>query len=122
MWNCSAADWRTGKCNRPSYANGNKGVLSTICDVKVCPAEAAKMLAELKKQRKNPDRFCIVGGNCTSHAAQVLAEGGITPVGIDGVDNPQNLIDQLKTKHNANCYLGWTKVDGKTSKAEVVKK
>jgi RHS repeat-associated protein len=116
-------EWLGGTTPRPGYTlppgmtitlgqdvNGNPvrtgNVLSTICELKVCPAAAAAMSGEAGNINADPSRFRIAGRNCSSMGCQILGAGGVMSSGISGIDNPQNLIDQLQTS-GATCYTGY---------------
>jgi RHS repeat-associated protein len=119
--NVTPNDWVTGPTARPQYIVGAgvtlpdgrtiPGVLSTICEVKVCPADVAKMNAEVAKLKAKPGTFNIAGNNCATNGCSILGAGGVMPGGISGIDNPQNLLDQLRTQYNANCFVGYTAMD-----------
>jgi RHS repeat-associated protein len=111
-FNNTPAEWNRPGIGRPAYAAGAAGgVLSTICEVKVCPADAAKMGADFKKRKAAPGTFNLVGRNCSTQGANILGAGGVLPGGIPGTDNPQNLIDALVKKHGAKCFNGFTAVN-----------
>ena len=80
--------------------------LSTICELKVCPADASAMSGEAGNINADPGRFRLVGRNCSTMGCQILGAGGVLPGGISGIDNPQNLIDQLQAS-GATCYTGY---------------
>jgi hypothetical protein len=111
-------DWNDGPTKRPDYITGVAGgVLSTICEIKVCPEDVAKMNDEIKKLKAKPPTFNILGGNCSTRGCGILGAGGVMPGGIPGLDNPQNLLDELVKKYHAKCYNGFTKLnpDGSVS-------
>jgi RHS repeat-associated protein len=97
--------------------------LSTICEVKVCPEQAQRMVSEAKFVRSTglafETTFNIVGHNCSTVACQILSNGGILKDGISYIDNPQHLLDQLQKKHNAKCHYGYTKM-GESGQIEVI--
>ncbi len=66
------------------------------------------MRRKLQQLEKNPGEFNIVGGNCSSHACEVLNAGGILPEGIPGFDTPQGLEDALVASYRAKCFNGYT--------------
>ena len=89
----------------------SSGVLSIICEVKVCPFIAKKMIERYGELRANPGKFNIVGRNCSTVANQILSAGGVTPNEIPGIDNPQSLIKELE-KNGAKCFKGYTALPG----------
>lgn len=120
--NNTPQEWFGGPAARPNYAVGAginvrlpdgrimpiPGLLSTICEVQVCPADAAKMAAAAAAVDAAPGTFNLAGRNCSTVATQILGAGGIMKGGISGLDNPQNLLDQLQKNHGAKCYNGYT--------------
>lgn len=78
FWNNTYAQWvRPVPLGRPLDTEGQGGgILSTICQIDVCPKQASAMRRELKKLESNPGKFDIVGWNCSSHACEVLGAGG----------------------------------------------
>jgi len=105
-------DWLNGPTARPQYVNGPAGgVLSTICQVMVCPSQIAQMNAAAQAMQANPGTFNMLGGNCSTHACSILGAGGVMQSGISGINNPQNLQDQLVSGYNANCFTGYTQMD-----------
>ncbi len=116
-------EWLNGTTPRPGYtlppgmsitlgvdAQGNPiltgNILSTICELKVCPANAQQMATRANQINNDPGRFRIAGRNCSTMGCSILGAGGVTSGGISGIDNPQNLIDQLRDS-GANCFTGY---------------
>lgn len=56
-------------------------------------------------------RRFIAGGNCSSRACSVLGAGGVLPGGIDGLDNPQALLDSFVNQYGGTSTLGYTQLD-----------
>jgi hypothetical protein len=83
-------------------------VLSTICEVKVCPSAVESMKRRIQEINQNPGKFKIAGGNCSTKGCSILGTGGVTDGKIDGIDNPQQLLDQLQKEEGAKCYNGHT--------------
>jgi hypothetical protein len=81
--------------------------ISTICEIDISPSASDKMVEKAKDIDKNPGRFRIIGGNCATRASEILGAGDIMKEGISGIDNPQNLIDQLQEQYDAVCYKGY---------------
>ncbi len=116
-------EWLNGITPRPWYtlppemffnigddAQGNPilrgNILSTICELKVCPANARQMATRANQIDNDPGRFHIAGRNCSTMGCSILGAGGVMSGGISGIDNPQNLMDQLRDS-GANCFTGY---------------
>ena len=120
--NTTVSDWITGPTARPQSIVGRgvtlpdgtriPGVLSTICELEICPAELAKMNAATSSLKASPGVFNIGGNNCSTNACSILGAGGTMSGGIADIDNPQHLLDQLKRGYNTKCYNGYTSLDG----------
>ena len=113
FWNNTYAQWmRPLPFGRPWYTEDRAGrVLSTICQIEVCPKQAAAMRCELKQLESNPGKFDIVGWNCSSRDCEVLSAGGVLQNGIPGLDTPQDFQDALTSVYGAKCFNGYTSVD-----------
>ena len=108
--NDSTDEWQNGPTPRPNSVNGKN--VSTICELKVCPAQAKAMEKKAREINKNSGKFNICGRNCSTVGSQIIAAGGgDLPQKIQGLDNPQRLIDQLR-KQGAKCYTGSTSQGG----------
>ncbi|NLF33081.1 MAG: hypothetical protein GX591_19625 [Planctomycetes bacterium] len=83
------------------------GVLSRICMLKVCPADAKKMCDRFAELRTNPGEFNIIGRNCSTIASQIVGAGGIGSGHIPGIDNPLALM-QMFEDSGAQCFNGYT--------------
>ena len=55
--------------------------------------------------------FNLAGRNCSTTGCRILDAGGAGPGGIGGIDNPQNLLDQLAIQHGSTPFNGYTSVD-----------
>ncbi len=121
--NNTPEEWIGGPALRPHYCSfehpvyGQKedgtiveipAALSTICEVSVCPSDAKRIRDEANRIDQLPGMFNLGGRNCSTMAARILGAGGILRRGIGGIDNPQNLIDQLVSNHGARCGIGYT--------------
>ena len=110
--NNSYNDWTAGPTRRPNSTQGPAGgLLSTFLPVSVCPAQAEAMRAEIEDIDQDPGNFNLLGGNCSTTACQVLDAGGLGLNGINGLDNPQNLMDELQGMTGGNFFNGYTSMD-----------
>jgi RHS repeat-associated protein len=116
-------EWINGVTPRPHYTlppgmaitlrddQGNpvqkSNPLSTICEIKVCPDDARKMATRAGQIDASPGQFQSAGRNCSTMGCNILGAGGVTAGTISGIDNPQNLIDQLRSKYAAKCFTGY---------------
>ena len=104
-------DWTRGPTARPGSTQGPRGGgLSTMLPIKVCPAQAQDMRDEIDDIDRDPGTFNLAGRNCSTMGCRILDAGGAGPGGIDGIDNPQNLMDQLANQHGATPFNGFTGV------------
>jgi hypothetical protein len=119
--NIGYIDFFYGKTRRPKYIIGPgvvyggltyPGQLSTICQITACPSQIEQMKAAAQSIKANPGSFLLAGNNCSTNACKILGAGGIMSGGISGIDNPQNLQDQLTTGYNAKCFTGFTQMGG----------
>ncbi len=108
--NITYADWTTGFTKRPEYTLGNSrgGVLSTICELKRCPSQIASMNTAVAALNASPGYFNLTGNNCADNGCRLLGAGGVMVDGISGINNPENLLDQLQSGWQAACYTGYT--------------
>ena len=102
-------EWMDPINGRQQYVIGPEGLLSTICEVKVCPDQVGKMNSAASALKASPGTFNIVGSNCANKACGILGAGGID-VGGPIVQTPQGVIDDLSSKYGAKCYNGWTQL------------
>jgi RHS repeat-associated protein len=103
---------------RPEINNGNytgrvisyaPNPRSWISEFLVCPSRAKKMCDKAMQIRSNPGYFSLCGRNCSTRAASVLGAGGVGAGGIQWLDNPQRLQEQLGSPHS---FWGYTIYSG----------
>lgn len=104
--NMDLAEWHHGFAARPNYLGQKR---SYICEIKVCPSDVKRMCDEARDLAINAPKFKLLGGNCSTIACGILNAGNAGPEkGILGLDNPQALQRQTKSKA---CYYGYTPVE-----------
>jgi hypothetical protein len=121
--------------NREAYVDARvakqQRVVSTICYFPVAPQQAKKFDQWWKSNdnladgRNSNFSFSLLGNNCSSHANKALKHANIISGSIPGLDSPQNLFLQLKSKFGSSfkCqsgYIGFRPV-GQKFQLEVIK-
>ncbi len=110
-------DYTRMAAERPYYTNAETarsyGVVSTICLINVEDA-AAQKFDQFWKDMSAPGRarengFSLLGNNCSTNAAKAFRYAGIIDDGIPGLDTPQTLFTQLRSKLGGNfrCASGY---------------
>ncbi len=110
---------------RPMYLDINLAkkykVKSTVLLLEVTKSQAELFVQYWKNLKLNPGAFNILGGNCSTHASEAFVSAKVSTSGIPGLDTPDNLYSQLKSKHTGRVrvysghvgakYLGKNKYD-----------
>ncbi|MCA8906417.1 MAG: hypothetical protein KDA64_00705 [Rhodospirillaceae bacterium] len=89
-----------------------QGQQSTALLVEVSMKEAMDFGMTWLRMKANPDTFNIVGHNCASHASLAFIYSRILDGGINGLDTPNNLYNQILERRKPNVreiggYLGF---------------
>ncbi len=84
-------------------------VQSTLVKVNASDMEREKFAAFWRGLYSKPGVFNLLGGNCSSHAAEAFAAAGMIPAEIPGLDTPDNLYEHLLRQLGARCtsYSGF---------------
>ena len=107
--NNTVDEWYRGPAARPKYGQGPQGqVLSTICRIRVCPGEAAKMAAATSAINDNPGTFNIIGNNCTTNACSILRSGNAWGAPASGIESPSEVKNTLENQPGVECFSGYT--------------
>ncbi len=98
---------------RPMYVDitlaKKYNVKSTVLLLEVTKSQADLFVQYWKNIKLNPDAFNILGGNCSTHASEAFVAAKVVASGIPGLDTPNNLYNQLKSKYSAKMkvYSGY---------------
>lgn len=98
---------------RPQYVNladaRGRSCISTIIVSECGAANALKFRNSWISMRAATGDFAIVGNNCSTHASKACFKGGLIRVdGVDGVDTPNNLYNQIVS----DAAFRWTSYSG----------
>ena len=94
-----------------------RGVVSTYCSLHVSTEKAKRFDAfwsELHRRALGKkENFTLIGDNCSTHASEGFVAAGILDVSIPGLDTPDNLFKQLKTRYGGSfrCQSGYIGVE-----------
>ena len=86
-----------------------------ICELWVCPEDARKMEKHAREIQNDPGIYTAAGGNCATVGCTILSKGGVMNGEISSIDNPRNLIDELRNNYGATCRKGYTYIDREKS-------
>ncbi len=107
------AHYREFKKIRPMYVDiklaKKYDVRSTVLLFDVTDIQAELFVKYWNELKLKPGAFNLLGGNCSSHASEAFLAANIVRSGIPGLDTPDNLYSQLKTKYatTAMRYSGF---------------
>lgn len=111
------ADFGVMRDMRPYYVEAavaeTYNVVSTICYLQVSDDQAAKFDAFWKapdeKTRRDMKSFSLVGDNCSTAASMAMRHAGILRGEIPGLDSPNGLYHQMKTRFGMGfaCQSGY---------------
>lgn len=80
-------------------------VVSTVLLIQTTKEQADLFKQYWKNLKLNPGTFNLLGGNCSTNASDAFIAANIVASGIPGLDTPDNLFKQLRSK-----YTGKVKV------------
>lgn len=111
------ADYGVMQQIRPFYVEAKQAqdydVVSTLCYLQVTDEQAARFDAFWKSPDESTKRemksFSLVGDNCSTAASMALRHAGILGREIPGLDSPDALYHQLKTRFGMGfaCQSGY---------------
>jgi hypothetical protein len=83
--------------------------VSTVLLLDVSKTQADLFRNFWKKLKLNPGAFNILGGNCSTHAAEAFKAANVISSGIPGLDTPNNLYLYLKRLYakKVRVYSGY---------------
>ena len=94
---------------RPYYVDINLAkkyqVISTMLLISVTHEQKILFDQAWKNIKLSPGSFNLLGGNCSTHASIAFVEANIVNRGIPGLDTPNNLYKQLKSKMKDKCKV-----------------
>lgn len=94
---------------RPMYLDPNLAkkyeIRSTVILLEVTKSQADLFIQYWKNLKLNPGIFNILGGNCSTHASEAFVAAKIVASGIPGLDTPDNLFYQLKSRHSGKRHI-----------------
>lgn len=94
---------------RPMYVNLELAkrykIKSTVILLEVTRSQAELFTQFWKNLKLNPGSFNIIGGNCSTHASEAFVAAKILASGIPGLDTPDNLYRQIKSKFSGRKYV-----------------
>ena len=101
-------------------------MVSTLILITVTPTQSSLFDQAWKNMKLSPGSFNLLGGNCSTHASIAFVEAKIVSGGIPGLDTPDNLYHQLKSKMAGKYkiysgYLGFRPTLSKRFDIEVEK-
>ena len=94
-------------------------VKSTVLLLDVTKTQAELFSKYWTNLKLKPGAFNILGGNCSTHAAEAFKSANVISSGIPGLDTPNNLYKQLKSLypkkiHIYSGYIGAIPLPGKS--------
>ena len=94
---------------RPMYVDINQArrykVKSTVLLLEVSVAQASLFQNYWKQLKLKPGSFNILGDNCSTHASEAFIAANIVTGGIPGLDTPNNLYKQLKSRYSGKTRI-----------------
>lgn len=94
---------------RPHYVDHvmakQYNVISTVLLIQTTNTQADLFAKYWKNLSLNPGAFHLLGANCSTNASDAFIAANIVASGIPGLDTPDNLFEQLRSKYTGNVRV-----------------